>query len=1565
MALIRWGDEDEEKKDELFGTPITQVASVQAGSWQPAPSGADSAVATDEITQGGIFGQQPQQPQQQEQPMQGNYLMSEEKAQVDQRKRQRDAEIEAARQEQAAARQRAEAAAAISQDFKEGEVQTQQGQKLNVDEIKRDTGWKKYYKQEFEREKKGLDFWGRLMDGGAASRRAENMARVRYNSELLRKAYDDDGNVLDQNAAVQAKKLAAYNSALAEDNSTRSRAAGEAIGAFDKKDSGFFGRLNDTVNAMRQMSIYDATAGVDDKQNTGVDDVFRFGGNVIQGVATALPIGGKAMYEAGRGKGTDYSTGFEKEFDAGERGGRAISGAIDVAGTFTGGSGKLVQSLGAKVASKTATQAEKQLLKRLTKEYVVPSLVEGGEAGAQAAAEYFGNNGTLLDENGEIDPDKVADLLTQTGQSFAVGTAAGGVFTGTAAGVNRFRNRGGGANGGALSETLPEMEYTPVTDDAATTAVTNVEPVPSVADGVIAPENITPVTDTNVAFESPTSVADGVPVTEGAPVGAAPVITPDAVLGDITPVADGAVTPMPAEVTPIRDAVVEAPADVTPAIDAPEAQAANVVPTADGVPLDNVAPVRDPNMPVVGAEEVRALQDARAGTSQAEEAVINQQLMEADAATPRIDDPTSQLPVEGVSPVRAENLPEMEVPGDGSLSRSQVAERLMPKLADNKDVKRRIAEAVDMGKDVESPIRDILREGNVKPRTAERVAKRFEKLEEELMDYNRLEEMNQKAYAEGGTDALDPDISRQRSRAAREMGITTRRLMRDIQKMEGSRDYKARLINNITDIIGTRNASVLSSAGLLERNIFQEMTANAKLAVKNPIKMAKSTFMNGNIAKDTAKAELSHWRDAPRNPVEAVKYVVGNTYRTAMIPTTTLANTRRGAVRDELTKWAFQELEGRKVSSKEAHKLSGTAGNEMEALVNTFIGVDNGMTNRKQATDALKAWKEYIRTGDDGAKAEFMAKVEQHNSLADQMIAGLSKEDAVRARGLMAMKNLIFPFVRTATNLAKNTVRQDLNPFAKSLLDEIRADQRSGGANAVNLVKSKLVDYGIMTGAAALASSGTLVYNDGDEVDKPRGWSIKLGDDKYMPVRSTAFELPMAIAGTGAKIAEDIAAGNPREWQHYAGMITGSLPYIDQFNTTTGAVDSVMSGEDGGYAAKSYAVNMAKSLVPFSNNGVQAYAAGKEGESLNAKSVYDKNMMTWFTNTVRKSYDPDFYDSLKDSRDNAGRVRTVDNQGIITNKDINDAGTAEFNDRITDLVNYGREAGLGKNTQDMFNTYDTGKNNNFKSVHDSITFLDVEDGGKPDPSKKLEKNAKLTDLSRQIRDGFYGETGSELLTLDGKELKSDVSLPNKAGTKNSKLPLSMQTIKNAVAQTDLPKEDSDALYAISNQSSELYAQLKAKTITYEQYSAAKAQLGQQEVDILSGSESYQKLLGLMDELDETGFFEPDGLGSTKSGQTYLWNSLNALLGSKGATPGANYPEDPSKAWTPWGRGGGSGRSSAGAAKLEGGKGVNWTPVGRREMASVAAGKYTPVKVRVKLGNEVRRDRSQNYSDRSF
>lgn len=1436
MALMKWGD-DEEKDENLFQAPTIKTVNSVQSSWQPTQQNG-SGGATDS-------GQVPQ----------GNYLLSEEKAQVDQQKRMKEA-AEAARQAQIAEqseiarRQQAQEDAATKQLEA---AQVPAGGKYTPVKEKKDEG-----------------VWGFIKDVGAG----------------IQQGIGAVGDI-----AIQGGGLLDY--------------AGNRLRGQDDTTAALNMQKNTDVlrNWLHGQKDFNGT------EITGTRDVEDSATRINNGTATLQD------YAAISGKGLQAGIDSTMFLNPARLATKGIPGAA------------LVDD-GANLATRVFKSPAVQYAAR-------DATFFGGLQGTATFQSVYGQTGDF----------------EQAMEAAIKDAVIGATVQGTL-------DLGGNAVNVAANRTLNSLrrpgELTPVKEliDAAENADGAIDlPSQNTPAGELTPviENGAP-TDGNVSFQPIENSELGQPTN---------LLDEAAADPNYTPVADGVATPVidtpgePVVPSTIQDAPV---VPETPITDT------TVAPVADGIPVPSkVMPETTGNMPVIKSDEVRALQEAKAGASQADEAAINQELNAIDAATPRV----SNLPDDMNTDITG-------VKSDGSpMTPEQVVQRTMPKLDDNQDVKQQIASAVGMDKDIESPVRDILREGGIKEKQADRVATEFETLEKQLRDYNSFAETNQKAYIEGGAENLSDDVSRDRSRIARDMGTTQRRLMNEINRMEASKDKKIALINNLADIIGTRNASVLTSAGLLERNIAQEITANLKLMVKNPGKMLKSTFDNGNILGDTAKSEASHWKDAPGfNPVKITKYVVGNTYRTAMIPTTALANTRRGAVREELTRWVYKALEGRELSSSEAKKLAGAAGNEMEALVNTFIGVDNGMTNRKQATEALQAWKEYMRTGDDGAKAEFMKKVEAHNSLADQMINGLSKDDQTKYRALKAMGNLIFPFVRTATNLAKNTVRQDLNPMAKSLLDEIRADQRSGGNNAINLIKSKLVDYGIMGGAAALATSGVLVYNDGDDVDKPQGWSLKLNDNQYVPVRATALELPIALAGTAQAIARDVASGKPRDWTYYAGMVTKSLPYIDQINTTTGAVDSLLGAGsedgDGGYAIKSYGVNMAKSLVPFSNNGVQPYVEGKQNKSLNAKTSYDKDIFKWLENTVRKSYDPDFYNTLKDSRDNAGRVRTVDNQGVISNKQMNDADTAEFNDDITQLVKYGRENGLGKNTEDMFNSYDTGKNNNFKGIQDSITFLDVTEGvdGKKTPKNedKLKKNPKLTNLSQQIRDGFFGESGDELLTLDGKNLYSDVSAPNSSGSKNSRMPISMQSIKNAIAQTDLPEAERNRIYEISQGDTDLYNRLKAKEITYEQYSAEKAKTGQEYINILSNSESYKKMSGLFDELDNSGFFEDGGMGSTRSGQTYLWNSLNALLGSKGATPAANYPDN--KKFTPYGSGGG-GTPASFKPGDRGEMGVKFTPVTARQQAETKRAKFTPLSIKVKLGNEVKKNKTQNYADKTF
>lgn len=1927
MALLPWDSEDDNKDDLFQPQPIKKIASVQSSSWQPAASGADSAVATDDVTQsqpqqGGIFGQtSTRQPTQQSSTP---YLVSQEKAQVDQAKRQRDAEIEQARIEQENARRRAEAAAAVAQRFKEGQVRDQQGQKLDVGALKNDNGWKKYYAETFANEKNGMGFWDKLMDGGQASKRAEVIARNKYATELINRAYDDNGNTIDQGAADYARKVTAYNKALAEDNSTRSRALGEAIGAFDKpgQNSLFsWNRLKNAINAEKQMNIGSAVFGVDDTQKTDWRDVGRFGGSLVQGFGTMPVIGAKELYEAGVGRGTDAKTGLQKDLSMSERLGRGASGGLNVVTPFVGGSGKLLDDLTAKVMTNTATAAEKSLLKQAIKRTLLAATEQAGIGAVQSGAEYFSNGDSLLDENGNFDKQKLAEFAKQVGEGGAMSFAGGAILGGAGEGVRAIRqNRVPTLDAGELAaletnatnsgEAQVSANRAANADGAALQALENgdVTPVQApVADGITTPD--APVT------EGPTPVTPEIPTSQNIDLGSNKLDSNFWNPENAVAPADGVSQPTPTEVVPVRDAPAidqAVPADALPAADAPvpgEVTPATK-PVADGtVKPTEVAPVRD--TPTVPTEEVRALQDARAGKSQAEEAVINQRVQELTDEIPKtqeqidaerqrqmlddvisgrdeiqrrpLDDepamseggdaftldesrggketltwedpmrtvrndgadsyrqtsidnyervisdmqrsgssqrhingirqnletlksskpneaywinpstgkaelhPASELlgsfskyigedvpPIvignaigEGRVPVpknysranatymaklsrldyknknsvyhetmhhidhfirgyegknpkmlelrklrdeipvsemrafklgddRAENKAEyvahaMDSLLDGRIKAGQLGKATMRyikkffssvkealssghvynrshdgvKIADyvkkldavihdgeapnqqplskkeltpttknlptvmqpkskgevtpfkpqskgkgdvtpvkpkkttsewakrvysqtdlHKDMKRRLAAALGKEKDAELPIDELLSGTKVSDKDKVAITERYNTLEELSKEFNKLMQGNRKLFEADtpeairqGISQLDEVASRRANKLIDAYGRAERDLNGYIRKVQGRRSLAHRGVNALQNVTGARNASLLSSVGGIERNTTQELGANILDAVMHPVKYVKGV---PQLVPEVVRAYKRAFREfsvKPKTLSESLPYAIGNMYRVLMAPVTGQANFRKGIMRETLAE-SLLRAEGLDPSRAEIKKFAGSMGADSEVVANNLAGIMNGMTSHTNGLKVMQDYQKFIHTGSAEAKDAFMRNAERSSNLAAKLSRVGAESDDPKVRAAASLMNIVMPFVTTASNMAKTAVTYNFNPMARSVPDEVLKAVRSNPANTLSLLKANAVKGGVLASVYGLYAAGVVQYNNGDEVDKPKGISIDLGNGEFFPVRGTPIEVPIAAVVTAAMLSDDIADNKVKDWRYYAGILGNSLPYVDSTNNiaaaTISGLDAAFNSNadqgtgDKGYAAKSYGINMASSFVPYSNNGINAGVNAWQGKSTNAKSVYDKDTSKWFGNKMVNSYGDVLpfvpsKNTLKDSRDAAGRVRTVDQQGgFRIQKGINDELTKTHNDTIDTLVKYGRENGLGKSTQEMFNTYDTGKNNNFKSIQDTITFLDS--NGNPDPAKKLENNEKLADLATQIRDGFYGESGMELLTLDGKELKSDASAPlSKSGNKNTKLPISMQSIKNAIAATDLPKDQNEMLnVTLAAQSSELWDRFKnQKSISYEQYASEKAKIEQQQAEILSNSKNYQKMTALMNKLDEQGFFKAGGLGSTKAGQTYLWNSLNALLGSKGATPAATYP-DGNKSFTPWGNRG-TGRTSKSGGNLEGGKGVQFSPVTARQLAKVESAKFTPFKVKVKLGNEIKRDRSQNYSDRSF
>jgi len=946
--------------------------------------------------------------------------------------------------------------------------------------------------------------------------------------------------------------------------------------------------------------------------------------------------------------------------------------------------------------------------------------------------------------------------------------------------------------------------------------------------------------------------------------------------------------------------------------------------------------------------------------------------------------------LDGVTPVKADSVPDsmgVTPEGDSVQARGDKIDRVISTLEEPKEYIRQVANAIsEPGK---SPIKaDDIREtlsmygnkGNAGLK--DRIAAKYDRLKQMVAEYNTPQNTNRKNLKEGGMGAVDTSITKPRSALQSEMKLLQKDLEGDIRLLAAQASGKERAKMVYNNLNHYRKSNMLFGAPSIERNLAQDILGLMNDFVKNPKLMIKSITHAPEEYVRSLRSAARELTVHPKSASDIPRYIVGNAYNSIMslVGVEGAVRARAAGYRDIEARNMLTKL-GEPVTRENINKMSKLMGNEAELMAHTAAGVANFMTSNSQFKRASDAFNAYIDNGDPLAKQKFLDNVAHQSTVTEQIKEQLIKGQSPIGKVAAAALDFISPFVRTATNAIDTTVTGTLNPFSKSAADYILQSNRSKGRNVGAVLQNKAIDGAVIVGAVGLIQSGAIAFNNGDEVDKPQGISIRLPDGTFVPIRATHVELTVAVIYTAMQIQKDIEDGTiqPSSIGKYLNIIDNSLPYVDSIVNTNGALNSMTSDEsnggDNGYAATAYGINVAKSYVPGSNNGFQPYIAGKQGKSMNVKSSYASkevtqadgtkkkvaDIPTWFGNAVGQNYSPELRGTLKDSQDAAGRVRTVDNQGVFINKTINDANTKTHNSTINTLVNYARDSKLGNGTQEMFNTYDTGKNNNFKSVQDSITFLDTVDG-KVDNTKKLEKNDKIGQLAAQVRDGFYGDTGDELLTLDGKNLYSDVSVPNKDGSKNSRLPLSMQSIKNAIAQTGLEKADSDRLYAISQGDTELYNQLKAKSISYDQYTAAKAEGHKEYVDILSRSESYKKLVGLMDTLKSNGFFDEGGIGSTKSGQTYLWNSLNALLGSKGATPAANYP-DTSKSG--WGSDSGSGSNATNKPGDRKNTGVKWTPVTARKMASVTSGKYTPVSIKVKLGNEVKKNKTQNYADKSF
>ena len=338
-------------------------------------------------------------------------------------------------------KQAAQAAAQAQQKAQESQNKLSEQAQNVYNNAHNDMGWKKYYNEEKQKvrdsafKNDGFGSWLQdVFNAGWDSRLAESQARNRYASELNRKAFDDNGNVLDQNALYQAQGIGAYNSDRIRQLGEIEHAKGKAIGATYDSD---FNPFEATANAIRNMDLGNAILQGDESDAAGVG---KFLLNLVPGMLSAPITGGTNISEAISGQGLDSETGERKQLDNLERIGRGLSGAIDAAGVFYGGSGEAISSLSNQIFKKGATEAAKtvakQTSKQVMKDFAKAMLQEGTEEAVQQAFEFFGDGGKIVTEDGEFDGEAFKELAQQVAQAGGLGAIGGGIFHGVSLGTN-------------------------------------------------------------------------------------------------------------------------------------------------------------------------------------------------------------------------------------------------------------------------------------------------------------------------------------------------------------------------------------------------------------------------------------------------------------------------------------------------------------------------------------------------------------------------------------------------------------------------------------------------------------------------------------------------------------------------------------------------------------------------------------------------------------------------------------------------------------------------------------------------------------------------------------------------------------------------------------------------------------------------------------------------------------------------------------------------------------------------------------------------------------------------
>lgn len=272
---------------------------------------------------------------------------------------------------------------------------------------------------------------------------------------------------------------------------------------------------------------------------------------------------------------------------------------------------------------------------------------------------------------------------------------------------------------------------------------------------------------------------------------------------------------------------------------------------------------------------------------------------------------------------------------------------------------------------------------------------KYNKLDALRKQYNDFEKEIKKGYVNKDIPGIDEEIAKQRSALRYPMGRLERDLAGDIRKLAGQQSLGLRAANAFSNLTRFRKANMLLGVPSTERNLTQDVLGTINYALKNPGRFLSSLTSSVGGFKAAARSSMDSWKVPPKTVSEIPAYIIGNLYETIMTPVTGVANMRRAAAREAVAETVLR-THGLEVTPASVKGLAGAMGNESELIVNTMIGVDNGMSSLQQLERVKKDWIEWSKTGSSASKRAWLDNVQKQTNLAKVLTSELHKKGGGR-----------------------------------------------------------------------------------------------------------------------------------------------------------------------------------------------------------------------------------------------------------------------------------------------------------------------------------------------------------------------------------------------------------------------------------------------------------------------------------------------------------------------------------------------------------------------------------------